>query len=424
MLMRVFFSLVVLVLMTLIAIIHNKILKERFIDPAFIFTVYWMTMISIGVLTIDFEYSYLGLVYLIFLCFIALLISNVVNGVIKSVIPNKAISIFLVNRSRIILLSVIILGNLGTIINVHINGNSISSLFSLSSLFEINNEMAVNRYSGIQKTNAFMQILMIFEYLAPIIGGYHFACVKSKVDNLIVFLSFTPVLFSLFVQNTKIGIISGIFLFISSFIVASIYNGKKVHIRLSTIMKWISTGVVIFCMLIFSMILRVGNLTHTTLFNALNKFIIYAFGHIPAFDYWFSNQGYYSYGFGKNTFVGIFNVLGLATREQGVYTDYIYIGRFYSNIYTAFRGLIMDFGVLGSILAFILLIAIGTISFSMLLKKKGLYINSFLLFNVYFFVFFSFAVSSWTYISYIAAFLFFIIYLMMVRPKFEKIKKK
>ena len=71
-------------------------------------------------------------------------------------------------------------------------------------------------------------------------------------------------------------------------------------------------------------------------------------GSISAFTQWYHH--YYEFGFdwGRNTFAGPFELLGFGERVQGFYLDFSHVGATHINIYTAFRGLLQDYGYFGS----------------------------------------------------------------------------
>ena len=72
-------------------------------------------------------------------------------------------------------------------------------------------------------------------------------------------------------------------------------------------------------------------------------------GSFSAFTQWFHHyNGGISYEWGENTFAGPFELLGLTNRVQGFYLDFTEVGKSHINIYTVFRGLLQDFGFIGS----------------------------------------------------------------------------
>jgi oligosaccharide repeat unit polymerase len=54
--------------------------------------------------------------------------------------------------------------------------------------------------------------------------------------------------------------------------------------------------------------------------------------------------------FGLYTFAGPLDIIGFNERQLGFYSEFVSLPNGYSNIYTAFRGLIHDFTLTGSIL--------------------------------------------------------------------------
>lgn len=410
-----------ILLIILISIfINKKVLHNSFMEPTFIFSNIWLIFIFLGLLTIQFDYNYSGILYILSLCLAGFLVNICIGNLLSENFKENKYIEFNSYKGSLILLSTILLGMLVPILNMRLNGFSISSFFDFNSFLEMNNQMAVNRYSGVHKTSTAMQILMIFEYFSPIVGGYHFASSERGKNKLLGLMGFLPAICNMLVQNTKSELLSSIFLFISSMIIANIYLNKNFHVKLRNVLKIIVVILVTFLGLIFTMLFRIGTITEQNVQIVLNKFLVYAFGHIPTFDDWLGNyHGMSEYGFGTNTFIGIFNFLGVSERIQGVYSDYITVEGFPANIYTAFRGLIEDFGVLGSIIFFVFIMGIVVFAYYSLARRKNIYVASFILLNGYFFIFYSFIISSWSYMSYIFAILLFLPYLMVVRAPSE-----
>ena len=77
----------------------------------------------------------------------------------------------------------------------------------------------------------------------------------------------------------------------------------------------------------------------------------YFFGYLSAFTLWFSDSGsLISITSYLSTFAGPMNLIGIIERDLGFY-ETISINNYTStNIYTAFRGLITDFSIVGSFL--------------------------------------------------------------------------
>ncbi|WP_278364051.1 O-antigen polymerase, partial [Leuconostoc lactis] len=340
----------------------------------FIFSNIWLGFIFLSLVTIQFEYNYSGIIYILTLCLIASLVNLCIGFLMAdNSVENKVID-FNIKKSSFFLIGTVLLGMLVPILNMRLNGFSINNFFDFNSFLEMNNQMAVNRYSGVHKTSTSLQILMVFEYFSPIVGGYHFASTENKSTKIIGLIGFLPAVCNILVQNTKSELLSCIFLFMSTVIIANIYLNKKIHVKIRTIVRIILVVLGTVSGLIVTMLFRIGTINEQNIQTVLNKFLVYAFGHIPVFDEWIKNyQGLSEYGFGTKTFIGIFNVLGLSERIQGVYSEYIYVEGFPANVYTVFRGMIEDFGVVGSVLFFVVIAGVISFGYYSLAKKNHIY---------------------------------------------------
>ena len=76
----------------------------------------------------------------------------------------------------------------------------------------------------------------------------------------------------------------------------------------------------------------------------------YFFGYLSAFSKWLSSNVEYSFNNGYITFAGPFNLIGLLERPLGFYDSISITSGISTNIFTAFRGIITDFSIYGSIL--------------------------------------------------------------------------
>lgn len=414
--MRIFIAICILLIIFISIFINKKILHSSFVEPTFIFSNIWLSFIFLSLLTIQFQYNYAGILYILSLCLLGFTINLFIGNLLNNSLKKPNYIEFKMQKSSFILLSTILLGMMVPLLNMRLNGFSISNFFDFNAFLEMNNQMAVNRYSGVHQTNSVMQILLIFEYFSPIVGGYHFASSKDKKNKLFGLMSFLPAICNMLIQNTKSELLSSIFLFISTMIIGNVYLDKELHVKFRNVVKIIILIMGTFLGLILTMLFRIGTINEQNVQVVLNKFLVYALGQVPTFDNWLGNyQGVNQYGFGTNTFIGIFNFFGFSERIQGVYSEYILIEGFPANIYTAFRGMIEDFGILGSIIFFVLIMGTIVFAYYSLTMRRNIYISSFILLNGYFFIFYSFIISSWSYMSYLFAIFLFLPYLMTVR---------
>lgn len=83
------------------------------------------------------------------------------------------------------------------------------------------------------------------------------------------------------------------------------------------------------------------------------SFKSYLFGGIAGFTSYLNNYSFDELGWGRFTFSSLYDLLGIHKNQMGIYTDYLRISSIDidldTNIFTAFRQLMDDFGVLGTL---------------------------------------------------------------------------
>jgi len=113
-------------------------------------------------------------------------------------------------------------------------------------------------------------------------------------------------------------------------------------------------SVLLFLFLVFSWIflqwLRGGGDNDFILYPIFNSIKSAVLGSTTVFTTWLQNYKHHHVFFGLYTFAGPMDIIGLNDRQLGFYSEFVSLPFGYSNIYTAFRGLIHDFTVTGSIL--------------------------------------------------------------------------
>ncbi|MBE0067691.1 O-antigen polymerase [Thermoanaerobacterium thermosaccharolyticum] len=423
------YGLIITFILILLLIIE-KILIKNWINPAYIMIAYWSIFIVSAIIAFgtDFNWNYLGLIWIIFAIIIFLFGQIIGSSFAKNKILYKASAVetnkILSNASSQFIFICIIIGLLKVLIEVVANGFSVHMFFHINSLINMNTYMAQQRYYGGISYSIIMQIMLIFVYAAPLCGGYSFVYAEKKSSRLLSFATFIPIIGELLLTNGKAGMIGSAFLWFSGYFVAYVEKYKKSpRICMKILVKVVVVIVFLFSLLYFSMLLRIGNFSIQTRDLVTKKFLVYALGSIPAFDEWFSNYFYNynpSYSLGTYTFIGLFNLLGISLRKQGVFSDIVVILNGYTNVFTAFRGIILDYGMIGGLIFVMLFGIIAGYSFRIILKRsRSTVIHRVLLSSIYFFIMQSVLGSAWAYLSYILAFFVFSIYLWLADREFE-----
>lgn len=294
---------------------------------------------------------------------------------------------------------------------IHSFGYDLKQILSLKILLELNNAASVSRYNDEQTGSLINQILLVFIYATPLLGGYLLPLVKRRL-KIFCYLSIIPAVLVTATQSIKSLFITSVALWIIGVLVSSYANNKLyLRVKQSTILKIAISGFVFFMFLFLTMIFRTGTFDLETVLIIRDKLVIYAFGHLPAFDIWYSqNVGEINPSFGVKTFYGITNYLGIEERKLGIFTEFTSFAHIdykeiapdlETNVYTLFRLLVEDFGTVGSI---IFLFITGTISgYSIIAIRKcsNSIFFQVVLISILFMISWSFVASVFAYTSYI-----------------------
>lgn len=201
-------------------------------------------------------------------------------------------------------------------------------------------------------------------YLAATLGGLLFGCSRSKRNSFVVLLgAFLPSIASLLFESAKGLLFQFIALFFGCVLVTRLFQGRLYLIDRAGVRNGILALLILLPLTIVSFFSRGlhGVQDSSVVAEALPRyFASYAFGHLYAFSDWFSFQmgwpASMSYAhepstYGFFTFASAFRVFGSSrTFVAGIYDEYFSSGLLTGNIYTMFRGLIIDFGMLGTLL--------------------------------------------------------------------------
>lgn len=152
----------------------------------------------------------------------------------------------------------------------------------------------------------------------------------------------------------------------------------------------------------------------------------YGFGMIPAFDRYFSVLRPEKLAWGMYTFYGIFSTLGFTPSgiPQGIYRE-MYLGRnnYATNIFTAFRSLLDDFGLVGCLLVFVLLGVLCAVFTDVCRNNRKRALAPSGLCFLLFFLLNSFMISSGTYFSICLAHVFLFLILAGIKGR-ERLRAK
>jgi oligosaccharide repeat unit polymerase len=249
------------------------------------------------------------------------------------------------------------------LINMRIQGFSIEDLVFNS--VDTASKYAILRSNDLLSSSLTGKIGMVLSYLAVTTGGLLFGGMTSKTRSSLVFVcAFTPAVAALLFQSAKGLLFLFIPLFFAGVLITRLFHGRLYLFDSATVRKGLFALLVLIPLTAISFLSRgLYGVTDRTVAirKSLAYFESYAFGHLYAFSDWFSfhvglpainSYTYEPKGYGFYTFTSFFNMLGTTrTTPRGVYADYFTNGDLLTtNIFTMFRGLIIDFGIPGTVL--------------------------------------------------------------------------
>ncbi len=250
-----------------------------------------------------------------------------------------------------------------TLISLISNGVTLN--FSLINLLEISGQFAEMRGQGEIYYGNWGRASIVFTYVSALVGGLvYFNAHSSLRKSAILIATFTPSVFVMLTQSAKLTLFLSFGFFFSAILIQKIYNNQLRLLSGNDFIKLLVIALLSLPLLAISFLSRTGLPTEDAgnIINMiLTSFSSYLFGHIYAFSDWFSHyvgsESIYTYvdnyySLGNYTFQSVFELFGNGIEfPAGIYDEYFSHGDlFTSNLYTIFRGLIYDFGGIGSLI--------------------------------------------------------------------------
>ena len=301
--------------------------------------------------------------------------------------------------------------------SIVLHGFSLRALLDMREVLEMNKGISEDRYAGAEAHDLVNQFFLIFSYAAPVIGGLCYRLV-DKWNKVLCVITLIPCTFIALTQSLKMGMIASFILFFAAYIVCSYTYGLPIRIKGKVILRFALVIAGFLLTLFISMVFRTGEVSQKTILEIGEKFVSYAIGHMHNVDVWFTSYQPTELTWGSRTFLGISNVLGIEERVQGIYPEFMNVGKngFYgiSNTYTIFRPLVEDFGEAGAIVAMFIMGVIANMSLKAVTAHRATILNQVLLVAIFAFLMWSFSASFYAYTTYLAMFaLVFVLFHML-----------
>ena len=303
-------------------------------------------------------------------------------------------------------------------------GIRLRSLFSFEGLTTTGRYVAVARYADNYAGTAISRVLLVPGYLGAALGGYAFALRNAHRYRrariwFFALLSIVPgVLMGLF-MTTKSSLLFYGALWISAYIANRLYVTRgSFRPRIRRLVPLLVVSVLsLGGLFVFLNLVRYGWVGSGRSADAAGKLQLYAAGHLGAFSVWFDSTQIplLPRTRGAFTFAGLFDLLGLQARQAGVVSDPVLISDgVNTNIYTMYRGIITDFGMVGGVLVLTIYGVLGGVAYR-LQRRGGGAVSITVLLAFYTVAIWSPITSMFNYNSFIAVFIGFALLLLMRR---------
>lgn len=402
--------LIITLTIALLLLSRNYILK---LEPAGIFAAMWVFQVTVIMLLQDFfELRFVGILFILG-CMITFVLGTVFCDATYNPQPSGKRISFKREWAPPVMQGLFVGAMVNPLYSIILHGFSLQALLSMQDILNMNKGISEIRYAGSEVHDVVNQIFLIFCYAAPLFGGFCYRWV-GKLTKTICIMTLIPGMVIALTQSMKMVMITGFILWFTGFIICCYSYDIPIRVKLKSILYvgLILTG--FFGILFISMVFRTGEVSEKTILDISQKFFTYALGHFHCFDMWFTSYEPSSYSWGSKTFMGISNLLGLEERSQGIYAEYMQVGKngYYgiSNVFTCFRPLIEDFGEAGTFVIMFIMGVFSKMSLKNLICKNYIFLNQMLISAFYAYLFWSFAASFFAYTSYLA--MFFVAYVL------------
>lgn len=315
--------------------------------PLFLFTLLWTFVLFFSLLSgTDYYFSYGGLYFLValtgaFYCGWIFSLPGTARAIQPYVETGSAFEFYLMAAGTISGMLAVYM-----IIRPVFEHPGEDDFFS--NLSRLSATLSRARYEG-DRLDRITMLCLTMNYLACFIGGNLLAVVQPTIKKLVCLSPLLSLLLFTIISTSRAVLLFGLVCFISVHLLNIARHSKYKNVPV----KWLigGLGIAFFGLVIFvfSQAQRMGiDVVHgggiSFVFNYLK---VWFAGNISSFCIWYDqSMGIIEPSWGKSTFAGMAEWMGLGERKLGIYdTAYDVSGKMeFSNVFTLFRFLIDDFG--------------------------------------------------------------------------------
>ena len=299
-------------------------------------------------------------------------------------------------------------------------GKNLIDLATLDTWIELGASFSVARYAEDYVQPVTARLCSIGFYCGSLFGAVLYWRARTRLDRLISFVPLVVALAYAAILTTRAVFLFAVLMWISCAVAIAIAEGRPLRklLKPRTVVIALVLPPVVLAFFVALQLSRGGKTDLSSLPETVDHLRVWFFGHLPGFTAWLRIQigDGTPLRLGQRTFGGLFQLGGVARREQGVYGDVINVGNGdLSNIYTVFRSLIEDFGMAGTLI-FLAVLGLAAGHFHARLVRDGFKrVPAYAL--ILCFIGWSPIYSFWAYNTLLVAFVLFAAGLKLLTPK-------
>lgn len=347
-----------------VAVVYLKRQNNDWLAPEFFWACTSLLIITVPLIFVSFQQVSVKALIWLGTCCLSIYVGNKIACQIMSKLDEKRIVLRTDYQGLAFL---IILGSFVGLSSLYVQFYLLG--YSIFDILHVDKFMALQRIlrSDLYHPPALVAFLATGFYVASMFGGFYYAVRRETRRRYIAFLPFIPALLAAYILSTKLSFLFPLSFWVGSFFAAHVYLGRKIDRNTVLKMFWVTLGIsILMLLLIIGRWMTYNTGPGAAIFGGWLGFWKYSLtlmvGHLVAFSQWFFDYIQYqpdNLGWGRYSFAGLFNYLGLSARLPMKEVIYVFPGDYqqYSltNVYTIYRQLILDFGFAGSLFVFIML---------------------------------------------------------------------
>lgn len=420
--------LILLIAQTLVTL-FIRFTEKSWYAPASLFALIWNFIFVFSILSAQ-DYYFSVPALLSILLFVTVFFCGGRLALVFKNIKSQTVDAQLLNTGNIVLHELIIKvgvlsGFTALILLLQYSGLTLSSIFNFQSFSEASFKVSAERYAGVRLSSPIMLCITI-SYITSFVAGMLLAGKTTKSQKIWIALLILPiVLFSVFYTARSVMLYMFVIIGGSYFAFKPFYqrNHPVLFSRRNVIIGAAGIFLLLSAFIISQSFRMKLNLNDSGQFSFVTNYLkVWFSGNVSGYSSWYDVESVLPVdNSGSFTFAGLSELFGVSERKVGIYETTIDVNHqmSFSNIYTAFRFLMDDFGFSGTLIVFALLGFLSKYFFER--SRRGSLTSAAILSGILAFFLFSFISSIWAYNSILFSWIGFCCYCFYSESKTVKV---